>query len=469
MLACAGCSSREVIVEIHPDRVLKNVRDHPLGTNVPVLIASPEQSAAAVRAMGARYLRYGDPRYSFWSEPPWQKASPVTVHRGVDAWPAMEREWVQADGIHFRPEGMTDFDEFMAFARSAGAEPLIMTTYNGFYIKPHAGMTIPPKEAFFRAAVEWVRYANVAHQYGIRYWEIGNELWNPKDLSTLKAANVAADLRVLVPRMKAVDPSIKIVVSGERYPWYEKILKAAPQIDYVNFSWYLPRMRYGYESFRVRENLLETSPEFTDLQRALGELKPAERARIGVMITEFNAIDWTGKWPNTNDLGHALCVFQQAGEALSHPQIKLAMHWTTQWKYPYWETGSDDESVYNAVRYDGSLAANGMALAIWGQNLQAEFVAAKSSQSQVKVWATRSDDRQSLNLFVLNKDLSEHSLKLTGADAGYRLVEQFQLVGRDIDDQHPRWDRVPVVEPVLLPSTSVTLLKFQRPTGAVER
>jgi alpha-N-arabinofuranosidase len=408
------------------------------------------------------YMRFGDQRYSFWSEPPWEQSRKVTIQRGPSAWPAVDPEMVEPDGIHFRRDRTTEFDDYMALAKKAGAEPLIITAYNGLYTLTDGDVTIPPREEFFAATEEWVRYANVKKKYGIRYWEIGNELWNSKEGGLQHPLDVAYDLSELVPRMKAIDPSIKILVSGNKYRWYKQILQAAEFIDYVNFSWYLPPTPGGYDNFRHRENLLATSPVFTDLTKAIDELPPEQRDRIGIIVTEFNAIDWDDKWPNTNDLGHALCVFQQAGEALSHPRIHLAIQWTTQWAWPMWSEKADDASVYNAVRNDGSLAANGVALSIWGQNLLDEFVRTTSSHPQVRAWATRSADGRQLNLFVLNKDLNAHPLLLNDVDLKFSLKDVKVFTGSSIQDQHPNFTSLPPAEKIMLQPASVTLLRLNR-------
>ncbi len=460
--AGVGCQSSRVEISIDPDVVIKDVRNHPLGTTPPLLVTDQAKTAAAVAQLGTRYLRFGDQRYSFWSEPPWNSAKPVTIQRGPRAWPAGEREWVQPDGIHFRPDRTTDFDQYMALAKATGSLPLVITSYNGWNAPAKAGVVTPPKEAFFRATVEQVRYANLAKKYRITYWEIGNELWNPKEGGVHTAAEVAADLKVLVPRMKQVDPTIRVMLSGNKLGWYRQLLTAAPQIDDICFSWYLPPSIEGYDDFRRTNSLLSRSQEYVDLLRALDELDAPTRSRIGIVISEFNAIDWDGRWPNTNDLGHALCVFQQAGEAMSNPRIKLAIHWTMQWNNPHWTVRSDDASVFNAVRQDGSLAANGLALSLWGRNLLDEFISATSTGDHVLTWATRSGDGHFLNVFVLNKDYTSNPLSLTIETGDWTLNEITCLSGQGIDDPRPTLSPLPTRGSIEVPPASVTLLKYHR-------
>ena len=65
-----------------------------------------------------------------------------------------------APGGYVAPD--TDFDHFMAGVQRAGAQAMVIANYG----------TGTPQEA-----ADWVRYANVTKGYGVKYWEIGNELY----------------------------------------------------------------------------------------------------------------------------------------------------------------------------------------------------------------------------------------------------------------------------------------------------
>ncbi|GMA56406.1 hypothetical protein GCM10025858_09090 [Alicyclobacillus sacchari] len=54
------------------------------------------------------------------------------------------------------------FDNFMGVAQKAGAQPIITV---------NAGTGTPSE------AAAWVQDANVTHHYGVKYWEIGNEMY----------------------------------------------------------------------------------------------------------------------------------------------------------------------------------------------------------------------------------------------------------------------------------------------------
>ena len=56
----------------------------------------------------------------------------------------------------------TDFDSFMGTVRKIGAQPILIANYG----------TGTPQEA-----AGWVQYANITKNYGVKYWEIGNEVY----------------------------------------------------------------------------------------------------------------------------------------------------------------------------------------------------------------------------------------------------------------------------------------------------
>jgi hypothetical protein len=86
-----------------------------------------------------------------------------------------DHQWVPS-ATSYLPEGSLlrrvpnfDFEAFVAYLRSftPAAEPLIAV---------NLGSGTPEE------AAAWVHYANGVKQYGIRYWEVGNEIegaWEP--------------------------------------------------------------------------------------------------------------------------------------------------------------------------------------------------------------------------------------------------------------------------------------------------
>ena len=54
--------------------------------------------------------------------------------------------------------------------------PTIVVCYDSMYKDAQPGGVAPGRAELLETAREWVRYANVTRKYGIKYWEIGNEV-----------------------------------------------------------------------------------------------------------------------------------------------------------------------------------------------------------------------------------------------------------------------------------------------------
>ncbi|GGO16205.1 alpha-L-arabinofuranosidase [Microbispora rosea subsp. aerata] len=141
----------------------------------------------------------------------------------------------------------SEFDTFMGTVRKAGAQAIVIANYG----------TGTPEEA-----AGWVRYANITKKYGVKYWEIGNELygngyygvaWEADDHPDKSPAAYARNTLEYVRAMKAVDPTIKIgavltipgtwpdgvVAEGDSANWNHTVIPVvAPEIDFFVVHWY---------------------------------------------------------------------------------------------------------------------------------------------------------------------------------------------------------------------------------------
>ena len=127
-------------------------------------------------------------------------------------------------------------DEFMAFCRAVGCEPMICV---------NAGNGTPQE------AADWVEYCNGStdtsmgrlraenghpEPYNVRLWEIGNELDGRHQVSWTTAGGYADRYRRFVEAMKAVDPAIRFLACGAEWrvvgtEWNgELIRRAAPEL-----------------------------------------------------------------------------------------------------------------------------------------------------------------------------------------------------------------------------------------------
>ncbi|OIK07804.1 alpha-L-arabinofuranosidase [Streptomyces monashensis] len=190
----------------------------------------------------------------------------------------------------------TGFDAFMGTVRAAGAQPVITVNY---------GSGTPDE------AAAWVRYANITKGYGIKYWEVGNEVpgngeysngsgWELDKHSSHSATTYATNLLQFVSAMKAVDPGVKIGAvlttpgswpdgitgPGDTADWNHTVLSiAGPKIDFV--------IVHHYPSTTSESDLLTKPqadiPRITSTVRSLiNQYAGSNAPNVGIAITETN-------------------------------------------------------------------------------------------------------------------------------------------------------------------------------------
>ncbi|WP_243640210.1 cellulose binding domain-containing protein [Streptacidiphilus pinicola] len=218
-----------------------------------------------------------------------------------------------ADGYHWQTNTEqgggyvapnTDFDAFMGTVRAAGAQPIITANYGSG----------TPQEA-----AAWVQYANVTKGYGVKYWEIGNEVygngeygatWETDTHSSHSATTYANNLLQYVSAMKAVDPSIKIGVvlttpgfwpdgivgPGDSMDWNHTVLSiAGSKIDYVIVHTY-PDSTSEADLLGKPQALI---PGIAGSVHALiNQYAGTNAPNVGIAVTEANATSYRDTAPN---------------------------------------------------------------------------------------------------------------------------------------------------------------------------
>ncbi len=186
------------------------------------------------------------------------------------------------------------FDQFVQLAKQVGAQPLLTVNYG----------TGTPQEA-----AAWVKYANVTKKYGIRYWEIGNEVYGDgeyqhvsweQNLHTHKGPHgYGVNALQYIKAMRAVDPHIQIGVvltvpgfwpSGIAPYWDRTLLPiVAKDINFVVLHWY--PQNPGQESDAGLLSTPSSIPGYmARLHRYLAEYAGKEAKNIQVFVDETNSV-----------------------------------------------------------------------------------------------------------------------------------------------------------------------------------
>ena len=279
--APARAATPTVTVNVNADEGLGTVPDVAYGVNQAVWDGNMNTQASVdlLGRAGVRMMRY--PGGSYGDGYHWQTN---TVSGGGYVAPG------------------TDFDSFINTTKAIGAQALLIANY---------GSGTPDE------AAGWVRYANVTKGYGVKYWEIGNEVygdgyygadWELDNHASKGPAAYATNVVDYAKAMKAVDPTVKVgvvltlpnswpdgvVASGDSGDWNQTVLPiVGPYMDFAIIHYY---------------------PNHTtaaDVLQQVG-LLPAELAQVRQQINQYAG-------PNAPHIGIAVTETQSNYQAATQP------------------------------------------------------------------------------------------------------------------------------------------------------
>ena len=161
----AACcpASEPVAISIDPAVVLSDVSHRPIGINIDYLMDDdaylrPARSTAdALKAMGARYLRYPGGNKSdfyFFSTPPYEESRPALARTGKEAVGGSRAKMLNDDYATFKYD-VLDFDEFIQLCRQIDAVPVICVAADEYLIDYPAGCTVSDRETLIEHAARW--------------------------------------------------------------------------------------------------------------------------------------------------------------------------------------------------------------------------------------------------------------------------------------------------------------------------
>jgi alpha-L-arabinofuranosidase len=177
-------------------------------------------------------------------------------------------------------------DEFVAFARAAGAEPSITVNVEG------RGATV-------EEAAAWVEYCNgpVTSKYGamraanghpapfaVRIWEVGNEIWGDWVRGHSNAETYARNYNRYAKAMRAVDPTIKLIAVGDNnMNWNRTVLReAGASIDYLAIHHYYGRREAANDPMNLMARPLYFERFYREVGQLLRELGLEGRVKLAI-------------------------------------------------------------------------------------------------------------------------------------------------------------------------------------------
>ena len=362
-----------------------------------------------------------------------------------------------ADGYHWENGGSIShglnwymnsddtFDAFMGVAKNSGASPIITVNYGSNSAGNGPG---DPTEA-----ANWVAYANKTQNYGIKYWEIGNEVYyngiygvnSEVDLhSSHTPATYGANCVTYINAMKAKDSTIKCGVclvpptgtypDGQNPDWNSGVLKACgSSIDFVIIHWY--PQEPGAES---DAGLLATSLTIPNvvakLRTLINQYCGSRASSVQILITETNSVSYN---PGKQTVGLVNALFLADDLATWTEQGASSVSWWI--LHNGITTGTNDSaSLYGSAKYgDYGLLSSGEAESgqsepsadqpfpvYYGMSMLSKigksgdtFISATSSQSLISAHAV-AQAAGGLGVLLVNKDKT-NSYKVTITTVGF--------------------------------------------------
>ncbi len=377
-------------------------------------------------------------------------------------------------------------DEFIAFARAIGTEPMIAV--NTGFGDPHS-------------AAQWVEYVNgkadtlagswraknaSAEPYGVKYWCVGNEMWGPFQLGFMQLHHYIEKHNRTAKAMRKVDPSVKLVAVGDieqinrandpeqarrNIPWtHGMLLGSGDYMDMISEHFYSGRRPWTKEErpdtvthvYLVRDAIKKK----TDLHRPLQASLPSLKGRV-VPI----AMDEWNYWHRDYVYGELGCIYDLS-DGLG---IAAGLHeFYRQSDLVQMAHYAQTVNVIGAIKTTRTAAefeSTGLVLQLYRHHYGQIPLKVEQTFGQLDVAAALTEDRQTLTVSVVNPtnqpqtfQLASGSVKPTGAGERWHITGANEFVHnspgkpREIDIQHtPNVDAQRALE---VPAMSATLFSF---------
>ncbi len=400
----------------------------------------PIPPSTTIKNLNANIIRTGSDDV-FWADSPYTFPNPRLINYSPNEFLSYQTDLVEADGIHLKSRFL-NIDDVVALCKASGCEPEIIIPYNKIYYVPLAGDNTNTKENFLKNAETLVNYANKIKGYNIKYWEIGNESWQSG--TGVTATIYGNDLVQFSQRMKAVDPTIKIIANGNSKSWFQTVLdEAGSNIDYINASYYPTYSYRGYDYYLNNNISYGTDNPINYALQALNSTN--NLGKIKFIVTEFNAAGFGGPWADNNDLGHSLVSFQMGADLMNNPNVFFSSFWNLRWYYgnqpngAHWlPTDTDPKNVFNAADNQGNLNPNGLSLSLLYNNVFGNMVSATSDSQLIRTYACYDKGSGKMNIFLINKNSSSQAVKINLKNLSKSTGHISVFTGKSDTDSQPK-------------------------------
>jgi alpha-N-arabinofuranosidase len=193
--------------------------------------------------------------------------------------------WTNLSWKNESEPGDVGTDEFVAFCHRVGAEPQITVNVEG-------------RGATAEEAAAWVEYCNgpatskygamraASHPkpYGVKYWELGNEIWGEWVRGHTDAATYASRALAYARAMRAVDPSIELIAVGDNdMDWNRTVLRTAGSaVDYLAIHHYYGRKDIADDPRNLMARPLHYERFYKEVEKTIRAESPKRKIRLAI-------------------------------------------------------------------------------------------------------------------------------------------------------------------------------------------
>ncbi|MCI0659926.1 MAG: hypothetical protein L0220_02520 [Acidobacteria bacterium] len=317
--------------------------------------------------------------------------------------------WINPSWKNEAEPGDFGTDEFIRFCRNVEAEPSITVNIEG-------------RGATAEEAAAWVEYCNGpassnygsiraknghAKPYGVKYWEIGNEIWGNWVRGHSDAETYARNFLRYVSRMRAIDPSIKFIAVGDNdLKWNRTVLQlAAREIDYLAIHHYYSRTEMKGNPQNLLARPLFYDRFYQEVKQLIGEFDPNHRIKLSIN-------EWGLDLPESQQYSilaalygaRLMNVFERNNSLIEMSAVSDLVNG--------WPGG-----IIQASRHGLFLTPIYLVNQLYSTHLGNELVAAKIDNPVLDVVANRSAFGETLVIKAVNTDLTKAlrtSINITG-------------------------------------------------------
>lgn len=320
--------------------------------------------------------------------------------------------WDEWDPLSF------GIDEFLAFARKVGAEPVMV-----IWVGPREKVD---RAQYIQDAVDLVEYCNGPRDsawgkiraqnghpepYHVKYWEMDNEIWN------MPAADYVVVLGQFVPAMKKADPAIRTIACGSGQlgaRWREGdlavIRDAAHLVDYLSIHHYENAERFA-------EGPAAAAKFWKSLKE---EIVKSKNPKLKLFVSEWNlqSTDWrTGLYAG----GILNAMERDPAIGMATPAL-----WLRHVTAPAW-----DNAFINFDQDQWFPAPNYVVMKLYRDHFAEDLLDVGGNLGDLNAVATRTADGEKIFVKVVNPKDQEVSVEIALRGDFPLLAASMQMVAPD--------------------------------------